>query len=161
MTRTSHYVVAVMAMLALLGPRAALGETLEEAFVAAYNTSPVLAAQRADLMATDEGVAQALSGWRPSVVVTGEVASEHQNRDNFKSNTFNPRSVDLTATQPLFRGGRTVAGTAAAEADVLAGRADLQSAEQTVFFDVVRAFMVNASVSACVSIIAPRETLIT
>lgn len=141
MTRTSHLVLAITGMLALVGPQAALAETLQEAFVAAYQTSPVLDAQRADLRATDEGVSQALSGWRPSVSVTGELASEHRNRDNSRSDTFNPKSADLTATQPLYRGGRTVAGTQAAEESVLAGRAELQSSEQTVFFDVVRAFM--------------------
>src|SRR5471032_1610063 len=50
---------------------AARAETLESALVQAYQNNPTLNAQRASLRATDEGVPQALSGYRPKVTVTG------------------------------------------------------------------------------------------
>src|SRR5690348_3476517 len=50
-------------------PGAALAQSLEEALAAAYSTNPQLLSERARLRATDEQVAQALSGWRPTVEV--------------------------------------------------------------------------------------------
>ena len=38
-----------------------------EATLQAYNTNPQLLAERANISATDEGVPQALAGWRPTV----------------------------------------------------------------------------------------------
>ena len=42
-------------------------ETLMEALIEAYQNNPTLEAQRASLRATDEGVPQALTGYRPNV----------------------------------------------------------------------------------------------
>ncbi len=53
---------------------AAPAQTMTQALAEAYNTNPQLLAQRALLRATDEGVPQALSGWRPTVSFTGNVA---------------------------------------------------------------------------------------
>ena len=63
-------VASVAAALLLAGPPAS-AQTLTEAFAYAYNNSPQLLAQRAALRATDEGVPQALSNWRPTVNFTG------------------------------------------------------------------------------------------
>ncbi len=55
-------------------PLAALparGETLESALVQAYQKNPSLNSQRAATRAIDEGVPQALSGYRPRVTITG------------------------------------------------------------------------------------------
>ena len=46
-------------------------QTLEDALVKAYQDNPSLKSERARLRATDEGVPQALSGWRPTVEVSG------------------------------------------------------------------------------------------
>ncbi|MGH7043917.1 MAG: hypothetical protein ACREFY_17565, partial [Acetobacteraceae bacterium] len=40
--------------------------TLDQALAATYLQQPVLQAERAKLRATDEGVPQALAGWRPT-----------------------------------------------------------------------------------------------
>ena len=45
--------------------------TLAEALAATYSSQPALLAERAKLRATDENVPQALSGWRPTVVMAG------------------------------------------------------------------------------------------
>ena len=55
------------ALTGLLAFSPASAETLTDALAAAYQTNPTLQAQRAQLRATDEGVPQALSGWRPSL----------------------------------------------------------------------------------------------
>src|SRR5579871_6082578 len=45
----------------------AQAETLESALALAYRNNPTLNAQRANLRATDEGVPQALAGYRPKI----------------------------------------------------------------------------------------------
>jgi TolC family type I secretion outer membrane protein len=55
--------------------------------------------------------------------------------------TTNPLEAALNAEQPLYRGGRTVAGVARAESEVDAQRAVLRSVEQGVLLGAVTAYM--------------------
>lgn len=138
------YLFAGVALVGLTTAAVPAGaETLEEVLSSAYATNPTLLARRAQLKATDESVPQALSNWRPTVSFTGDLT-----RGKYESNTATVReqgrtgkSHALTLTQPLYRGGRTVAETRAAEADVLANRADLQRIEQTVLLNAATAFL--------------------
>lgn len=125
---------------ALIAASPAFGETLEEALAKAYTTNPELLSQRAALKASDEEVPQALSNWRPELELTGQAG--HERTDTERSlDTTDPRLVELTVTQPIYRGGRTVADTRRAEADVRAARAELHSTEQSVLLSAVRAYM--------------------
>ena len=65
--------VAVLAAIAGAGlaPGTARADTLDSSLVLAYTTNPQLNSQRAIVRQTDEGVPQALSGYRPKVAVTG------------------------------------------------------------------------------------------
>jgi len=122
----------------------ASAETLEDVLVSAYTTNPTLLARRAQLRATDEAVPQALSNWRPKVTLSGELS-----RGRYESNTSSQareqgrtsETGTLTITQPLYRGGRTVAETRQAEANVLANRADLAVSEQTVLLSAATAYL--------------------
>ena len=138
----------------LFGETAIAGQTLKESLAAAYNNNPTLAAQRAQLRATDEGVPQALSGWRPTLTgnastgirrinpdrssPTGGVPSTSQ-RAGLRS--FNRVQAFAELNQPLFRGGRTLAATRSAENAVLADRSRLKSVEQTVLLEGATAYM--------------------
>ena len=51
-------------------------QTIEDTLTIAYRNNPTLLGQRAKLRATDEGVPQALSDWRPSVEITGSAGLE-------------------------------------------------------------------------------------
>src|SRR3954469_14703042 len=139
---------ATVALLVLGGTAPA--QTLTEALAYAYRNNPQLLAQRAALRATDENVPQALSGWRPTVTVTGQsgfnragltatdpVTGGH----NTLYNSFINRAVQLQATQPIYRGGRTEAATKQAINTVQAARAQTLSVETTVFTNVVTAFL--------------------
>lgn len=120
-------------------------ETLEEALAITYGSNPTLQAQRANVRGVDEGVSQALSGWRPSVTVTGEAGTEYNKNLTTTATggnrTYNPSLLALTVSQPIYQGGRTTANTDAAEADVLAARSGLNSAEQGILQSVVVAYM--------------------
>jgi len=135
---------AIAALLAgALGARA---ETLEEALVSAYNTNPQILAERSNVSAVDEGVPQALAGWRPTVQFTGSAGFERlENQPPAPPSapptlTIQPKTVDVNVTQPIYQGGGTVAKTAAAEQAVEAERARNAALESTIFFDVVQSY---------------------
>ncbi|WP_395020040.1 TolC family outer membrane protein [Dongia sp.] len=125
-------------------------EDLNGALGQAYLGNPTLDAARAQLRSTDEGVPQALSGWRPTV--TGQVnAGVEWSHDGTKpgpnnlivdrNRQFYPHTFSLTLNQPIFNGFGTVSGTKAAENRVKAGRAQLLDTEQQVLFAAVQAYM--------------------
>lgn len=146
MWRMSQWVGRIsLGILALLVTGAeARSETLAEALVAAYLDNPTLLGARATLRATDEQVPRALSGWRPTVRLTGEFgkADVETNTAFFSSDEIRtPATISLTLSQPLYRGGRTAAETVRAENLVLADRAQLMVVEQNVLLQVVSAYM--------------------
>ena len=129
---------------ATLAAAGAGAETLEEALALAYRNNPTLLAQRAALRATDEQVPQALAGWRPSVTATGELgrkAIESESGFFTSKETRTPESYTLTLSQPIYRGGRTVAATRQAKNLVLADRARLAEVEQDVLLQAATAYM--------------------
>jgi outer membrane protein len=121
-------------------------ETLEQAWTLAYQNNPALEAQRASLRALDEQVSQALSNWRPSIDATASAGKTYQYTPElapFENPNFagTERSYGAQVKQPLFRGFRTLAETDAAEKQVLAGRAKLESTEQQLLLDTASAYL--------------------
>lgn len=135
---------AAGALLAGLPFAAASADSLREAWSKAYLSNPTLAAERARLRSIDEGVPEALSGWRPRVTVTGQAGASYTDQEGqFNSGVDTNLSTNLTATvtQPLYRGGRTTADTKRAVAEMLSARAALSNVEQQVMLDVGTAYM--------------------
>ena len=137
---------AVAAALVLAVPAVAAGDTLLEAMAKAYVANPQLEAERARLRAADEGVPQALSGWRPTVTAKGSAGFGHYDakapaarRD--QSETRRPATLEIEARQPLYDGQRTAARLRGAKHRVSAQRARLLAVEQTVFLNTGIAFM--------------------
>jgi TolC family type I secretion outer membrane protein len=144
----SFKVLALASVITIpLGISSASAETLAQALVAAFQGNPTLRADRARQRATDEGVPQALSGWRPTVNATGTAAHQLQNSNlanpppSSVYTATDPTSLNITLSQPIFRGFATVEGTAAAEATVRAGRQQLLATEESVLFAAVQAYM--------------------
>jgi len=129
----------------------ARGQTLESALMQAYQNNPTLNSQRASVRATDEGVPQALSGYRPRVSITGSVGEQYWDTltkasttsgvYTKQSGTMTPSGYGLTTTQTIFNGFQTANRTRQAEAQVLAARATLRVTEQTVLLSAVTAYM--------------------
>ncbi|MCP5365969.1 MAG: TolC family outer membrane protein [Hyphomicrobiales bacterium] len=126
-----------------LAAEPAWGENLTEALAQAYQNNPTLLARRARLRATDEQVPQALSGWRPTVSLSGDAGLSHveSNQATVRTQNREPRSASLSVSQPLFSGFRTVAATSAAKNSVQAERARLMATEQSVLLDVATAYV--------------------
>ncbi len=125
-------------------PVNAAAETLEEALSAAYRNNPTLLAARAKLRAADEGVNQALSGWRPTFSVDGDVGVEAARSNSTTTDRGQHReqkSLTFNLDQSLYKGGRTVAATRGAENEVRAERVRLNGTEQKVLFAAAKAYM--------------------
>jgi outer membrane protein len=126
--------------------------TLAGALAATYLTQPALQASRAQLRATDEGVPQALSGWRPTVVMAGTLGygngmSRTLSRAENLSTYINANTerqigtAQATLTQPLYTGGHTQANVNRARNLVFAQRAALIAQEESSFSDTVNAYV--------------------
>lgn len=118
----------------------ARAETLQEAIASAYESNPVLQQQRAQQRGLDETYVQARTGFRPTVGVSGSGTSLRDNPPSGGGYTFNSGSVALSASQPLYTGGRASASVRAGEAQVLAGRESLRATEAAVLQQVVGAY---------------------
>jgi outer membrane protein len=123
-------------------------DTLLGALAQAYVSNPQLNAQRAFVRATDEGVPQALSGYRPTVSATADVGVQHletTTRTPAGTTTTRgdtaPRGFSVTATQTLFNGLRTANRTRQAEGAVFRDREGLRVLEQQVLLDGATAYM--------------------
>ena len=82
-------------------------ESLAEALASAYADNPTLNAQRASLRATDEGVPQALSGYRPTISADANAGLvSFTPAGGLPSVNYAPRGVSITITQPIFTGFR-------------------------------------------------------
>ena len=77
-----------MTVAAAIMPGAAFAGSLTVAMEKAYSTNPTLNAGRAGQRAIDEQVPQALSGWRPSVTVRGEVSRTYEDTVSSGSSLF-------------------------------------------------------------------------
>ena len=131
------------AMLVFAGPLQA--ETLADAMVKAYQSSPQLNADRARQRGTDENVPQALAGYRPQVVASlsaGLQAVRNTLPDNtVQGATLRPWTIGVTVSQVLFNGFRTANSVRVAEYQVLSGREALRNTGQGVLLDAVTAYM--------------------
>jgi outer membrane protein len=131
---------------------AASAETMQSALVKAYQNNPQLNAQRANARSIDENVPQALSGYRPKLIVTTGVSEQYVSLTsktpssagpNYlnSANFFSPWTVGITGQQTLFNGFQTANRTRAAESQVSGAREALRVIEQTVLLNAATAYM--------------------
>jgi outer membrane protein len=135
---------------------AARAETLDSALVRAYQNNPQLNAQRANVRATDEGVARAQSGYRPKLTASSNIGAEAFNnrtpnplfgtsptsvRTFITDQRFFPRGFGAQLSQTLFDSGATSNSVRQAESQVLAARENLRNIEEAVLFSGAQAYM--------------------
>ena len=137
---------AVCVLAAGLGAASnAWSQSLIEALSTTYNSNPDLLASRALLRQTDE---IAGPGRRQLAAEGHALARVQQDRAGFVSDPddadasyiLNGRFTTLQMTQPIFRGGKTVAETKTAQANIQAQRAALADTEQNVLLAAVTSY---------------------
>lgn len=137
-------IIGLGASICLLGASQAVADSLEDALVAAYNSNPDLRAERANLRSVDENVAQAISGWRPTISVDASIGlTTRRSAPSFGAPTqdLEPVTGSATVTQPVFTGFQTLNSFRQAQSQVRAGRANLLSVEQQTLLSAVTAYI--------------------
>jgi outer membrane protein len=144
------------ALVLSLSATAAGAETLADALVQAYRSSPVLEQQRFLLRATDEDVAVAVAALRPSVSFQAEYGKTVTFRDNAAlapattlpgisapadRATDTNSSLGFVLQYTLLDGGQRSLRVAAAKESVLSARFSLIQVEQQVLLNAVSAYL--------------------
>jgi outer membrane protein len=130
-----------------------MADTLYNSLALAYANNPQLNSQRAIARQTDEGVPQALSGYRPQINASATLGTQYidsvtrTNPGNSPaaysriSGQNTPNTVGVQVKQTLFNGFQTANRTRAAEGQVSAAREALRLLDQTVLLDAATAYM--------------------
>lgn len=134
--------VAVLVSATALSPLAASAETITGALAKAYQNNSALNSARAGTRVTDEGVAIAKSGWRPTITGSGSIdySSSHSNRLN-RTIRLTTGNFGVEINQTLFDGFQTRNNVAAAEAQVSASVESLRNTEENTLFNAASAYM--------------------
>lgn len=120
--------------------------TLEEAIASFMKSYPGIFADYESVVAAIERIDAARSGYRPNIYALGQLGAARLN-SSILDETFRrfPRSATFNVTQPLYRGGRTVAALRRSKQDYLAESYLYEEAvglllqeTATVYFDVIK-----------------------
>ena len=133
---------AVLVSATALSPLAASAESISGALAKAYQYNSSLNSARAGVRVTDEGVAIAKSGWRPTVTGSANIdySSSHLNGTN-SSVRLTTGNFGVQINQTLFDGFQTRNNVAAAEAQVRASVESLRNTEEGILFSAAQAYM--------------------
>lgn len=146
----------VLGLVAAVGPLSrAEAMDLREALALAYSTNPNLGAELARLSATNELIAQALAGYRPTVEAAAQAGVNWTSIEGGPGDGDDwswPYSVGVTLNQPLYTGGRNEATVTQAENVIQAGRARVIAVEQEVLLNSVVAYADVVSQQAVVQL---------
>lgn len=134
---------SLLTCLAILLPvNFAFGLTLQEALIATYENNPQIKAERASLAGIDEGVSQAISGFRPTIVGSYEIGRERTKLGADEDYEYGePKSWNGNITQPIFNGFESIGQYRASKSRVMSGRARLISVEQDALINTVITYM--------------------
>lgn len=149
----------MVSMLALSVAMPANADTLADAMADAIVSNPSLAAARQRVNATRETLPQAWAEALPQVSVSGSATASDRDADFalLDGDREENWSANATASQLLFAGGRVLATTRGARAQIRGAIADYAQAEQTLLLDVTRAY---ADVRQSIAIVEARQTTV-
>lgn len=147
MSNITRALLLSVAICACTAPAAYAG-SFEDALTSAYQNNPRIKAERQRQEATDEGVSQAVSGFRPTIGADYDAGRQRSAFAGADWDYGNESTKALNIDQPLFRGGGTWSSYKAALQRVRAGEYTLSATEQQVLLDSVTAYMNVVQASA-------------
>ena len=127
---------AVLVSLVVSVPVVASAETIHGALAKAYQNNSSLNSARAGVRVTDEGVAIAKSGFRPTVSGVSSINYQTQSGTRIATGSFG-----VEVRQMLFDGFQTRNNVSAAESRVRASNQSLRNTEQNILFNAAAAYM--------------------
>jgi outer membrane protein len=135
--RTGALAAAILAATALTPAlTSAWAETITGALSKAYQNNSELNAARAGVRVTDESVAIAKSGYRPTIGASSSINYASQEGTRLRTGSFG-----VSIQQSLFDGFQTKNNVAAAEARVRASNESLRNTEQNILFNAASVYM--------------------
>ncbi len=144
MSRINKIVLAAVLMSATaLSPITASAETILGAMAKAYQNNSQLNSARAGVRVTDEGVAIAKSGYRPTVTGSASIdysTTRHTTAHN-GSTQLTTGSFGVQINQTLFDGFQTKNNVAAAESQVKASVESLRNTEENILLNAATSYM--------------------
>ena len=150
------FVILLCSIFDIAAPRPLAAETIETALAKAYQNNPQLNAQRAILRQADEGVPEALSGYRPNISANATLGRQYTDTRqeipplppalpggvSFEAKGLTaPSSVGLTGTETFFNGERTANSVRKAESQVSQARETLRMMEESVLLAAATVYM--------------------
>ncbi|RWB56174.1 TolC family outer membrane protein [Mesorhizobium sp.] len=134
------FLTAMLISATALSPLAASAETITGALAKAYQYNSQLNSARAGVRVTDEGVAIAKSGWRPTVTGSGSIDYTNTHGQGI-SRRITTGGFGVQINQTLFDGFQTKNNVAAAESQVRASVESLRNTEENILFNAASAYM--------------------
>lgn len=131
----------LMAVAGVLWTADASADTIFEAMSNAYNTNPILHAERAGSGAANEDAAAARSGFRPTVAVGANYKDSHTKSTGTHTTDGYTKGYNGTIKQSLFSGFQTYNAVKAADRAAKAGIDTLYAVEQSVLLDASAAYL--------------------
>lgn len=131
---------------------AAHASSFEDALKATYEKNPQIQAERQRLEATDEGVAQAVSGFRPTLSATYGAGREKVEYSGAGSTNDDYSNKGIRLEQPIFRGGGTWSSYQGSLERVKSGQYTLEAVQQQVLLQAVSAYMDVIATSAILNL---------
>jgi outer membrane protein len=133
---------AILVSATALSPFSASAESIRGALAKAYQYNSQLNSARAGVRVTDESVAIAKSGWRPTVNGSADIdySSSHVNGTD-RSVRLTTGNFGVQINQTLFDGFQTRNNVAAAESQVRASVENLRNTEENILFSAAQAYM--------------------
>ncbi|MCO6052045.1 TolC family outer membrane protein [Mesorhizobium sp. RP14(2022)] len=119
-----------------MAPGIASAETILGALAKAYQFNSTLNSTRAGVRVTDEDVAIAKSGYRPTIAGTG--SANYVSQEGLRLSTY---SFGVQINQTLFDGLQTRNNVRAAESRVYASNESLRNTELNILFNAASAYM--------------------
>ena len=127
---------------------AALASNINEVLSYTYENSSTISAQRTGLKATDENVAKAKSGYRPSLIGSGSIGRNYikneydsQSATPIQEKYQDPSTLSISFIQPVFSGLSTYNTVEATKQQVKAERENLANTEQSILLDAASVYM--------------------
>lgn len=131
---------------------AAGADTLQTVLASVYRNNPRLLGERARLREVDENYIQARAQGRPTVGLGGELSLQAVRTPATEPSFFNPDggggwaegtpyTAQLSVVQPIYQGGRVKALKRQAKAGIMAARAGLENAENSIFLSAANAYV--------------------
>ncbi|WP_378952368.1 TolC family outer membrane protein [Mesorhizobium sp. ANAO-SY3R2] len=137
--RKSVFAAALVAATAL-SPISASAETILGALAKAYQNNSQLNSSRAGVRVTDETVAIAKSGWRPTITGSSSIDYTSTRRAG-ESTRLTVGAFGVQINQTLFDGFQTRNNVKTAESNVRASVESLRNTEQNILFNAATAYM--------------------